>query len=195
MKPVSRVPRRYFVEFSLAMVLYIAALFGRVFLLRQVDDRVLAAVITLAPILPIGLMGVAIFRFYRGVDEFHRLRFLKVTAITAGLTAAATASWSFLEDIGVPPVNNFGVLFIFMGTFTLAGFLFRVEDALSEGRIGRFVRGITWLSVFVFASAALWFAVANILGLPWLIPLCLFAIAATIAGLVSLHIGPTAGPV
>ncbi len=193
MEPVSRVPRRYFVEFSLAMALYIAALFGRVFLLRQVDDPVLAAAIALSPILPICLMGMAIFRFYRGVDEFHRLRFLKVTAITAGLTAAATASWSFLEDVGAPPLNNFGVLFILMGTFGLVGFLFRVEDAWSEGRIGRFVRGITWLSVFVFASSALWFAVANILGLPWLIPLCLFAFAAAVAGLVSLHIGPTAG--
>jgi len=193
MPPATRIQRRYFVELSLAVALYFAAIFGRIFLLPHMDDRLLAMAIRLLPILAVGLIGVAIFRFYRGVDEFHRLRVLKVAAITAGVTAASVGSWNFLTDVGVPPLNNFAILMFMAGTFSLAGFLFRVEDAYSDGRIGGFVRSLTWPSTLLFAGGLAWTAVANDLGQPLAIPLAVVACTGIIGMAVSFHIGPSNG--
>lgn len=194
MTSVARIPRRYFVEFSLAMSLYFVTVIGRYFLVRQIDDHFLETAVLLSPIIPIGLIGLAIFRFYRGVDEFLRLRFLKIAAITAGVTAAVVASWCFLSDVGAPPLSNFGVLLVMAGAFSLAGFLFRAEDAYSEKRIGGFVRVINWLSTFAFAGGSVWLAVANNLGQHFIVPLAVVACAATVSVSVSLHIGPSSGP-
>ena len=193
MSPVSQAPRRYQIELAAAFVLYIAALFGRAYLLKFAGDPALKIAITLSPILAILFMALVIYRFYRGVDEYHRLRLLKVGAVSGGITVMAAASWSFLQDIGAPPLTNFGALMVFACVFSLSSFLYRLEDAASEGRVGRLGRGVSWAGAFTAAGAGAWLVVASLIGLPWAVPLALFAVAAALLVIMSLRIGPSAG--
>lgn len=190
---VSQAPRRYWYEMALAFILYMAALFGRVELLKHTADPGLRNAITLSPIVPILLMGVAVYRFYRAMDEYHRIRALKVTAISGGITAIAAASWSFLEDVGAPALTNFGAFFILAGSFALVNFLFRVEDATAEGKIGHPVRLLSWASTFVLAAASLWYVVAFFSGQPWSVAFAVAGAAALVHVCVSLRLGPSTG--
>ena len=193
MVPVSQAPRRYRIEIGAAFILYIASLFGRFYALKYVNDPALAAAITLSPILPILLMALAVYRFYRRMDEYHRMRLLKIMAIAGGATGVAAASWSFLEDVGAPVLSNFGVVFLFAGIFSLVAFLYRLEDAVSERKIGKFGRSISWAAVFAAAGAACWLAAASVFGLPWIAPLAVLVAAAAVLVFASLYIGPSAG--
>jgi hypothetical protein len=189
--PVSQAPRRYRFEMILAFVLYAVALFGRVYLLKNAVDPMLRVAITVSPILPILFAAFVIYRFYRRVDEFQRMRLLKIMAISGGVTAVTAASWSFLEDVGAPPLTNFGVVFILAGTFSLVDFLYRLEDAASERRIGKTGRSLSWFSASAAAASAAWLAVATIAGLPWIIPLAVLVAAAMVLIFVALWIGPS----
>ena len=192
MAPVSQAPRRYLIELALAFTLYGTALIGRLFALKFVHDPALMTAITLLPIVPILLMALAAFRFYRHLDEYHRLRLLKIMAIAGGLTAVAAAAWNFLQDVGAPQLTNFGVVFIFAGVFSWVAFLYRVEDAASEGKIGKIGRGVSWTGALVMAGAGFWLATAYLLGWPWTAPLAAFVAGAVVVVFVSLYIGPSA---
>lgn len=193
MTPVEKAPFRYYLEIGLAFLLYIVALFGRVYLLKQVQDPALATAITVSPILPILLMALAVYRFYRRIDEFHRIRMLKVGAASGGLTAVAAGSWSFLADAGAPPLTNFGALFILCAAYGLVTFLYRVEDAAADGRIGQSARILSWISTVVLVVSGFWFTIAFLTGQPWGIALAFVGAAAAVKICVSLYIGPSAG--
>lgn len=195
MAPVSQAPRRYLIELGVAFVLYGAALIGRLFALKYVHDPALMTAITLLPILPILLMALAAFRFYRHLDEYRRMRFLKIMAIAGGLTVVAAASWSFLQEVGAPQLTNFGVVFIFASVFSWVAFLYRIEEAASEGKIGKIGRGVSWTSALVMAGAAFWLEAAYLLGWPLTAPLVALVAGAAVVVFVSLYIGPSGSPV
>jgi hypothetical protein len=133
MFPVSQAPRRYTIELSAAMLLYMATLFGRVYALKYIADPTLAIIVTLSPILPIFLAAIAVYRFYRSVDEYQRLRLLKMFAVSAGLTLVVVISWSFLEDVGAPPLSSYGVLGITSGIYIVTALLWRADNAMDSG--------------------------------------------------------------
>lgn len=193
MPPVKQAPRRYVIELGLAFVLYLAALFGRVYAAKAALAPNLATVITLSPIVPILLIGLVVTRFYRRIDEFQRTRMLKVAAISCGLTAIATAIWSFLTDVGAPPLANYGVLLLLAGMFLVVGFLYRVEDAAAERRIGQLARILSWLAAFLATIGGVWLAVACLIGLAVGGPLVMAVPGAVILVCVSLRIGPSTG--
>lgn len=190
---IERAPRRYQFELAAAFLMYFATLFGRIPALEAVHDPVLVTIIKLSPILPILLMALAVWRFYRRMDEFHRIRMLKVAAISGGLTGIAASSWSFLADIGAPPLTNFGAFFILAGAFALVNFLFRVEDAKADGKLGRLTRMLSWASTFVLVASSLWYVVAFFSGQPWTIALVVAGAAAVVYVCVSLRLGPSTG--
>jgi hypothetical protein len=75
-------------ELSAAMLLFMACLYGaREF---HVDDPVLMTALRLSPVIPILLAALAVGRFYRKMDEYHRrqLRHL-VTVAVAAITLCA----------------------------------------------------------------------------------------------------------
>jgi hypothetical protein len=133
MFPVSQAPRRYTIELSAAMLLYMATLFGRLYALKFVGDPTFAAIVTLSPILPICLGAIAVYRFYRSVDEYQRLRLLKMFAISAGLTLVITTSWSFVQDVGAPPLSAYGVLGITSGIYIVTALLWRADNMMDRG--------------------------------------------------------------
>ena len=86
MAPIAQAPRRYFIEFNGAILLYLAAVLGRVYAIRYVDEPTLRTLIILSPIVPVFLAAFAALRFYRRIDEYHRLQILESLAIAAGAT-------------------------------------------------------------------------------------------------------------
>jgi hypothetical protein len=133
MTPVSQMPRRYTIELAAATLLYVIALFGRAYALKQVGDPALVKAITISPILPVWLCALAVYRFYRGVDEYQRLRLLKMFALTAGLTMPIVASWTFLWDAGAPPLSGYAVVGMMAGIWLFASVMWKVDSAGDDG--------------------------------------------------------------
>jgi hypothetical protein len=169
MPPISRAPRRYFIEFNAAMVLYIVALVGRKFVLHDVGDPMLRDLILVSPILPIILMALAVVRFYRRMDEYHKQQLLEALAFSAGMTAVVAASWGFLEDIGFPHLLLFHAMMVMMLSWAGAALYLGWKDKVSEGR-GLQALGSVFLTLLYVATGTAVFAVMGIaanFATPW----------------------------
>jgi|SRR4051812_46654192 hypothetical protein len=101
--------RKYFVELGGAMALYIAILFGSIYLARTMDVSPLRTAVLIAPMIPILLAVWAIARHFRRMDEYVRLGSLEGIAIAAGVTAGWTLTYGFLESAGFPRLSMFWV--------------------------------------------------------------------------------------
>jgi hypothetical protein len=169
MPPVSQAPRRYFIEFNLAMAFYIAAVVGRKFLLPGVSDPVWRDAILVFPILPICLVALAVVRFYRRMDEYRRLHLLQALAFSAGVTAVVSASWGFLEDVGLPHLELIHALMVMMLSLAAAALFFGWKDKVSERRAGQALRSICLTLIYVAAGTALFAGAGMAAGFatPW----------------------------
>ena len=142
MPPISRAPRRYFIEFNSAMVLYVAAIFAGVYAKQHVADPMLRTALIVSPILPICLAAFAVVRFYRGMDEFHRRRLLEAISISALVTAVFSVSWEFLEAVGLPHLPLFAAWIVMGLTWAVVALYFGWNDKIST-------RGTALRSVFM----------------------------------------------
>jgi len=133
MPPISRAPRRYFIEFNAAVLLYLAAVIGRARLAPQVADPTLHTIVLLSPIVAVLLAAAAVVRFYRGMDEYHRLQLLESLAIAAGVTGVVAVSWGFLEDVGFPHLSLLWAWIIIAAAWAAAALYRGWQDKVSEG--------------------------------------------------------------
>jgi hypothetical protein len=110
----NRVHRRYLIELVVAMAFYAAA----VALARWLEGRVghdgWFYVVSLLPMLPIGYVIVAVFRYLTDCDELERHIVISSLAITFCATAFASLAYGFLEGAGLPRLSMFSV-WQFMG--------------------------------------------------------------------------------
>lgn len=166
MAPVSQAPRRYFIEFNAAMVLYIAAVVGRKFVLPQVADPMLRDLILVSPILPTILAALAVVRFYRRMDEYHKLQLLEALAFSAGVTAVVSASWGFLEDVGFPHLQIFHALMVMMLTWAVSALYLGWKDKVSEGAAVRSLKSVAATLIYVGVGTATYALIATWAGLP-----------------------------
>lgn len=178
MPPIRMVPRRYFIEFNGAMILYIAAVVARGEYARGIADPILRDLLLVAPILPVLLAAAAVTRFYRGMDEYHRLQLLESLAIAAGAGSVIAVSWSFLEDIGLPHLSIAYAWPIMAAVWGIVAVWFGWRDKVSEGAGGRALRSVALTLVYVATGTAVYAAAAYSFGLPthWAV----FALVATV---------------
>jgi hypothetical protein len=54
------------------------------------------------PVLPIWLTFLAVWRYYRRIDEFERLKLLQAVSIAFGIGSCLIVTYSFLADVGMP---------------------------------------------------------------------------------------------
>lgn len=97
--------RKYFIELFGSMALYAAVLFGSISFGRPMQPGLVRTLLLLSPMLPLGLAIWAIARHFMRVDEFVRLRTLESLSIAAGVTAALSLTYGFLESAGFPKVS------------------------------------------------------------------------------------------
>lgn len=178
MSSVSRVPRRYFVEFNGAMLLYIAAVIGRVYAAPLVSDQTLKTLIILSPILPVFLAAFAVLRFYRGIDEYHRLQILESLAIAAGAAGVITISWSFLEDVGFPHLSIAYAWPIIAAVWGIVALYLGWKDKVSEGRVWPTLKSVAATLIYVAVGTTVYALVASWAG--WMTHWAILALVATI---------------
>ena len=96
--------KRYYIEMGAALALYTILLTGSLTLLQHLENAstALRIVITLAPVLPAGLMCWAIVRNLRRMDEMHLRIQLEALGFAFAASALLTFSYGFLENVGFP---------------------------------------------------------------------------------------------
>jgi hypothetical protein len=97
--------RRYTIEFSAAMLAYMAVLFGSLTLLGRLGDTAWRYPLALSPVLPALALLLAFVRFFRQMDELQRRIQLESFAFAFGASALATFAYGFLEGAGFPHLN------------------------------------------------------------------------------------------
>jgi hypothetical protein len=100
---------RYYAEFLIAFLVYLALSTVAVTVAPTVHDSGIRTLVGLAPSLGMALIIIAIVRWVRRADDYHRARLLESFAVTAAVTAFWTSSYSFLETVGFPRLNTFWI--------------------------------------------------------------------------------------
>ena len=101
--------RKYLLELGGAMALYMVVLFGSISIGRDMPESIGRTLLLLLPLVPVLLSVWAIARQFGRMDEFQRLRSLESLAIAAAITAGATFTYGFLENLGFPRLSMFWV--------------------------------------------------------------------------------------
>lgn len=166
MTPIQQAPRRYFVEFNAAMVLYIAAVLGRGYWAHEIGDPALHTLLLLSPILPVLLAAAAVLRFYRGIDEYHRLQILESLALAAGAGGIITICWSFLEDVGFPHLSIAYAWPIIAAVWGVSALYFGWKDKVSESGVWRTLRSVAMTLLYVATGTAIAAGIGMALGTP-----------------------------
>ncbi|MFJ3371644.1 hypothetical protein [Pseudomonas sp. NPDC086251] len=99
--------RRYYYELGAALALYAVFLVVSLTLLQHQENfgLPLRIAITLAPVIPAGLMCWAIVRNLRRMDEMHlRIQF-EALGFAFAASALLTFSYGFLENVGFPHLS------------------------------------------------------------------------------------------
>ena len=101
--------RQYMKELGGSLFLYVVVLAASIRAGAAMADGSLRTAIFLAPVLPFLLAVWAVIRQVRRSDEFIRLSTLQNIAIAAGVTAAWTFTYGFMENAGYPRLSMFTV--------------------------------------------------------------------------------------
>lgn len=114
--------KRYTLRMLVIMAVYVAAIFGAVWMFaNQPPQGLLRYIVAAAPSLPIlGVIWAVGMYFKEEDDEYLRMK-LAVTSLWAtGITLAAASVWGFLENFDVVPHIPLYYAFIFYwGAFGL----------------------------------------------------------------------------
>ena len=100
--PVKTAGRAYILELGLTMGLYMLAVTARPWLIDHAANPSLVLAAKLSPVFPIWLTFLVIWRYYRRIDEFEKLKFLQTIGIAFGVGSCLIVTYSFLEDAGLP---------------------------------------------------------------------------------------------
>jgi hypothetical protein len=102
MAPVKTAGRSYLLEIGTTMGLYVLAVLGRPWLIDHAPNADLVIAAKLLPVIPIWLTFLAVWRYYRRIDEFERLKLLQTVSIAFGIGSCLIVTYSFLADVGMP---------------------------------------------------------------------------------------------
>jgi len=111
------------VELLSALLLYVAILVGSICASRELAPGLARTLLVMSPTIPVMLAVWAIARHFRRMDEFVRLRSLESVAIAAGVTAALSLTYGFLESAGFPRLSMFWVWGVMGGTWAISTIL------------------------------------------------------------------------
>ncbi|MFK3642180.1 hypothetical protein [Pseudomonas protegens] len=99
--------KRYFREFGLALLAYIACVLLSSHWLADMNPGKIA--LALVPVVPMVAMALAVVRQLRRMDELARRIQLEALGLSFVCTALITFSYGFLETAGLPRLSMFYV--------------------------------------------------------------------------------------
>ncbi|MDI1253023.1 hypothetical protein [Thermomonas sp.] len=123
-----RLARQYLLELFGSSTVYIVLLVSSLFLAKAMQPSVARLLVLLSPMLGFGLMLWMLVRQYRRMDEFLRRILLENCAIAAGITAALTFTYGFLEGVGYPRLSMFTVWALLGASWGLTAIVRSVFD-------------------------------------------------------------------
>lgn len=124
--PTTRANRRYGIEFSVAIVLYMVVLFSTRVAFRAYHGPFETA-IALAPMLPVILVFVAALRLFQGTDEFNKRLMADSLAIAGVITALLAATYGFVESDPLPRPSAWWTWTVFMVAWIVSRFVLRLR--------------------------------------------------------------------
>ncbi len=102
---------RYVLEFSGSMLAYVVVQVVSLMFLRENPDSPWRIPVTVAPVIPIVFMMLAVVRFLRRMDEMLRHLHLEAVVIAYIATLIVCFSYGFLENVGFPSFNTMWIGF------------------------------------------------------------------------------------
>ena len=115
--------RTYVVEMAIAGAAYVGLLYVRKPLLAVTSEPALGVAIKIMPIVPVYLIALAVWRHYRRIDEYARLKLLESLALAGGFTAIIATTYIILEDVGLPHLDLLWSMPLFGVSWAAASFL------------------------------------------------------------------------
>jgi hypothetical protein len=119
--PTTRASRRYVVQLSIAMSLYVLLLVGSILAVQRLNvEGAWRYLLILLPLLPVATIVPAVVRYVRDTDEFERQLTTESLAIAAGVTAVFSVTYGFLESAGLPHLSAWYTWLVVMGSWGVA---------------------------------------------------------------------------
>lgn len=110
-----RLARQYLLELFASMTAYMVLLASSLYFGKAMQPGLARLLVLISPMIGFGLMLWVLVRQYRRMDEFIRQQLMENCAIAAGVTAALTFTYGFLEGAGYPRLSMFTV-WVLLGT-------------------------------------------------------------------------------
>ncbi|AJO79583.1 hypothetical protein [Pseudomonas sp. MRSN 12121] len=101
--------KRYLVELTLTLLVYIATLLLSMYLIPGMDSSAGRIAVSLIPVIPLIVMALVVIRQLRRLDELSQRIQLNALGIAFVCTALITFSYGFLEIAGLPRLSMFAV--------------------------------------------------------------------------------------
>jgi hypothetical protein len=106
---MNKASKTYLLQFVGAIVLYAAVVFFTVRLLEMLGNSPWRLLVTLLPMIPIGLGLLAFLRFFGEMDELQKRIQLDALAFSFILTGLLTFSYGLLQNVGLPQISFIAV--------------------------------------------------------------------------------------
>jgi uncharacterized membrane protein len=122
--PTTIATRRYVIELTASMVVYMAVLFGTRWAFRDYHGPWLP-VIALVPAIPVLFVFAAGLRLFRRTDELTQRVMTESLAMAGVVTALLSATYGFLEIDVLPRPSAWWVWSAFMASWAIASIVLR----------------------------------------------------------------------
>lgn len=124
--------KRYFLEVLTGLVLVFAATWLSRTAVHYTANPALLLTAKLLPLLPILLIGAAVWRFYRRSDELQRQSILKISATASLLSMILLVAWSVLHPLGLPPLTGQAAILVICGCYFLCGAVIKFLESRAD---------------------------------------------------------------
>ena len=116
-----KIGKIYVREFVGALGIYAVMLVASIMYGRGLEEGLTRTLVLTSPMVGFFLAIWAVARQLKRVDEYMRQFLLENIAIAAGVTAAVTFTYGFLENAGYPRLSMFAVWVLMGSVWGLAG--------------------------------------------------------------------------
>lgn len=162
MNKAERGVKRYFIELSIVIMLFMALLVGR----NWVPAGGTRTALQLASLIPIWLIALVVVRGYRAADEYHRRQILLIFAIGGGATALLALSYMQIQKLGIPAISIAWVWPTMGALCGLCAMAFSGRDYASQFGTAKTLKWIAAMTAIIAVPTLLYAWAAPALGWP-----------------------------
>jgi hypothetical protein len=157
--------RRYIIEFSIGMILFMLVILFHRRLLPLFPGW--ETLVYLLPTVPVLMVAAAIWRGVTAMDEYHRRNTLNAVAFGAFFLGVCACLYPFLRNAGLIGELRFGMAWPVMAVgWIMAAFRYVWRDAVGDGGRGKAFWQIGSFFASLAGAAFLYWLLASAMGWP-----------------------------